>query len=57
MVGLTHGAEVLKEIPDQGLITYENVRLKPSLALDLKRQQDCGKMPSGTTKASSRLVD
>ena len=39
-IGLTQGAEVLEEIPAEGLITYDNVRLKPSLALDLKRQQD-----------------
>ena len=39
-IGLTQGAEVLAAIPDGGLITYDNVRLKPSLALDLKREQD-----------------
>ena len=39
-IGLTQGAEVLEAIPDGGLITYDNVRLKPSLALDLKQQQD-----------------
>ena len=39
-IGLTQGAEVLEAIPDGGLITYDNVQLKPSLALDLKQQQD-----------------
>ena len=39
-IGLTQGAEVLEEIPEGGLITYDNVCLKPSLALDLKRRQD-----------------
>ena len=39
-IGLTQGAEVLEAIPDGGLITYDNVRVKPSLALELKQQQD-----------------
>jgi predicted homoserine dehydrogenase-like protein len=45
-IGLAQGAEVLEEIPDEGLITYDNVRLKPSLALDLKRQQDSQYTPA-----------
>ncbi|MCH2201292.1 MAG: hypothetical protein MK102_04955 [Fuerstiella sp.] len=39
-IGLTQGAEVLHEIPEEGLITWDNVRLKPSFALDFRRQQD-----------------
>ena len=38
-IGLTQGAEVLHEIPEEGLITWDNVRLKPSFALDFRLQQ------------------
>jgi hypothetical protein len=44
-----NGAEVLAEIPEDGIISYDNVRLRPSVALDLKRQQD------GETAAAASL--
>jgi predicted homoserine dehydrogenase-like protein len=37
---LTQGAEVIREIPEDGMVTYENVRLPESFALDLRRRQD-----------------
>ena len=39
-VGLTQGAEVIREIPEDGMITYDNVRLPESFALRLRRRQD-----------------
>lgn len=39
-VGLTRGAEVIRDIPEGGLISYENVRLPETFALNLRRQQD-----------------
>jgi predicted homoserine dehydrogenase-like protein len=39
-IGLTQGAEVIREIPEDGMVTYENVRLPESFALDLRRRQD-----------------
>ena len=51
-IGLTQGAEVLKEIAEEGLITYDNVRLKPSLALDLKRRQDSSSVSAVTVGRS-----
>ena len=39
-IGLTHGAEVIKEIPEDGMITYENVKLVESKLLDLRKLQD-----------------
>ena len=34
-----HGATVLEWIPEDGMITYENVRLKSTVALELKQRQ------------------
>ena len=39
-VGLTRGAEVLRAIPQGGLITYDDVRLPETFALSLRREQD-----------------
>ncbi len=39
-VGLTEGAEVVHEIPEDGMITYDNVRLRESFTLNLRRLQD-----------------
>jgi predicted homoserine dehydrogenase-like protein len=39
-VGLTRGAEVLQDIPEGGLITYDNVSLPETFALGLRREQD-----------------
>jgi len=39
-MGLTQGAEVIEEIPEDGTITYDNVRLPESFALNLRRLQD-----------------
>jgi predicted homoserine dehydrogenase-like protein len=35
-IGLTGGAEVIQEIPEDGLITFDNVRVRDSLALRLR---------------------
>lgn len=37
-IGLTGGAEVLHEIPEDGLITFENVRVQDSFALRLRTE-------------------
>ena len=39
-MGLTQGAEVIEEIPEDGTITYDNIRLPESFALNLRRLQD-----------------
>jgi predicted homoserine dehydrogenase-like protein len=39
-LGLTQGAEVLREIPEHGAVTYDQVRLRPSQALELRKRQD-----------------
>lgn len=39
-MGLTQGAEVIHEIPEGGVITYDDVRLPDSFALKLRRLQD-----------------
>ncbi len=39
-IGLTHGAEVIEEIPEDGMITYDNVRLIESELLRLRNMQD-----------------
>ena len=39
-IGLTHGAEVIREIPEDGMITYDNVHLVESKLLDLRKAQD-----------------
>ena len=39
-IGLTHGAEVIREIPEDGMITYDNVNLVESKLLDLRKAQD-----------------
>ncbi len=41
-MGLTARAEVIKEIPEDGLNTYENVRVPDSFAARLRREQDSG---------------
>jgi predicted homoserine dehydrogenase-like protein len=35
-IGLTGGAEVLREIPEDGLITFDNVRVRESFALQIR---------------------
>ena len=39
-IGLTHGAEVLQDIPEDGMVTYDNVRLVDSELLELRKKQD-----------------
>ena len=39
-IGLTQGAEVIGEIPEGGMITYDNVELPDSFAMTLRRLQD-----------------
>jgi len=39
-VGLTQGAEVLHEIPEDGMVTYDDVKLPQSFTLNLRRLQD-----------------
>jgi predicted homoserine dehydrogenase-like protein len=39
-VGLTEGAEVFHEIPEDGMITYDDVKLRESFTLNLRRLQD-----------------
>ena len=39
-VGLTEGAEVVHEIPEDGMITYDNVKVRESFTLNLRRLQD-----------------
>jgi predicted homoserine dehydrogenase-like protein len=39
-VGLTRGAQVLRDIAEGATITYENVRLAQTFALELRREQD-----------------
>jgi predicted homoserine dehydrogenase-like protein len=52
-IGLTQGAEVLEEIAEEELITYDNVRLKPSLARDLKQRQDSASVSAFTVGRSA----
>lgn len=39
-IGLTHGAEVIQEIPEDGMVTYDNVKLVDSELLKLRKMQD-----------------
>jgi predicted homoserine dehydrogenase-like protein len=39
-VGLSQGAEMVREIPEDGMITYDDVRLRESFTLNLRRLQD-----------------
>jgi predicted homoserine dehydrogenase-like protein len=39
-IGLTQGAEVIHEIPEDGTITYDDVRLPESFALHIRKLQD-----------------
>jgi len=39
-IGLTHGAEVIEDIPEDGMVTYDNVRLVESELLQLRKKQD-----------------
>ena len=39
-LGLTQGAEVVREIPEDGMITYEDVELPESFALKLRKEQE-----------------
>jgi predicted homoserine dehydrogenase-like protein len=39
-VGLSQGAEVVREIPEDGMITYDDVKLHESFTLNLRRLQD-----------------
>ena len=36
-MGLTHGAEVLCDIPEDGMINYDNIRVEDSFAFRLLR--------------------
>lgn len=39
-IGLLHGAEVVSDVPEDGIITYENVKLRDSFLLELRRRQE-----------------
>ena len=39
-IGLTQGAEVVRDIPEDGMITYADVRLPESFVLGLRKRQD-----------------
>ena len=39
-IGLTHGAEVIRDIPEDGMVTYNNVSLVDSELLKLRKKQD-----------------
>ncbi len=39
-MGLTEGARVLREIPEDGMITYDNVEIPESVAFELRRAQE-----------------
>lgn len=39
-VDLTHGAEVIRDIPEDEVVTHENVRLVDSGFLEFKTKQD-----------------
>jgi predicted homoserine dehydrogenase-like protein len=39
-IGLTQGAEVAQKIPEDGMITYENVNLRESFLFELRRRQE-----------------
>jgi len=39
-LGLTRGAEVIREIPEDGMVTYDNVQVPDSFALHLRKRQD-----------------
>ena len=39
-IGLTQWAEVIRDIPEDGMVTYADVRLPESFALDLRKRQD-----------------
>jgi predicted homoserine dehydrogenase-like protein len=41
-MGLTAGAELLRAIPEDGLLTYADVRLPESFAWRLRQEQDAG---------------
>lgn len=42
-IGLTQGAEVIREVPEASLITYDDVRLPDSFALSLRQRQDASR--------------
>ena len=39
-IGLTQGAELLREIPEDGIVTYDDVKLPETFALHLRKLQD-----------------
>jgi predicted homoserine dehydrogenase-like protein len=39
-MGLTAGAEVTRELPEDSLLTYDDVRLPDSFAWQLRREQE-----------------
>jgi predicted homoserine dehydrogenase-like protein len=43
-IGLTQGATVLREIPQDRLLTWDDVAPRESFALDLRREQDAGEL-------------
>jgi predicted homoserine dehydrogenase-like protein len=46
-IGLTQGAEVIREIPEDGMVTYADVRLPESFALSLRQRQDAWEGKTG----------
>jgi predicted homoserine dehydrogenase-like protein len=45
-IGLTGGAEVTREIPEDGLITFDNVQIRDSFALQLRTAASASPMAS-----------
>ncbi len=39
-IGLTQGAEIVREIPEDGVLTYDDVKLPETFALHLRKLQD-----------------
>jgi predicted homoserine dehydrogenase-like protein len=39
-IGLTQGAEIVRDVPEDGMITYADVRLPESFVLRLRKRQD-----------------
>jgi len=39
-IGLTQGAEIVREIPEDGVLTYDDVKLPDTFALHVRKLQD-----------------
>ena len=55
-IGLVGGAELIEEIPEGGLVTYDNVRLRDTFIAQLRRQQDEAQADAPQVARSNRPV-